>query len=83
MSGDLPSSGLPGVAARAARVASSAVLDNSQRLSYLAGRMFMGTLTGLGPAAAMGSALRAVENGHNLLDSLLYQGVQGIPSPER
>jgi hypothetical protein len=36
---------------------------------FFAGRVMMGGITLLGPAAAAGDALRAVENGHNLLDA--------------
>lgn len=38
----------------------------------------MGLFTGLGPAAAAGDALSAVEKGHNMIDALKY-GIQGTP----
>jgi hypothetical protein len=48
---------------------------------YLAGRAGMGAITGLGPAAIAGGALRAVEDGHNLVDAIVYPGVLGRPLP--
>lgn len=43
--------------------------------SYSTGRALMGYLTRLGGAATAGDALRALENGHNLVDSLIYGGL--------
>jgi hypothetical protein len=48
---------------------------------YTAGRFGMGAITGLGPAAVAGGILRGLENGHNLVDAILYPGVQGRPPP--
>jgi hypothetical protein len=48
---------------------------------HLAGRYGMGALTGFGAAAMAGGVLRAVENGHNLFDAIVYPGIQGRPPP--
>ena len=52
-------------------------------LPYLAGRGLMGYYTGLGPFALIGGALRAAEDGHNLIDSIFYgaSGIQGRRPP--
>jgi len=64
----------PGLAARAA---GRALAEEPLLPFYLAGRMGMGALTGLGPAAMAGGLLRAVEDGHNLVDAIVYPGIQG------
>jgi hypothetical protein len=43
----------------------------------------MGYFTGLGLPAMAGGALRAVENGHNLVDAIIQNGIGGIPSAGR
>jgi hypothetical protein len=70
----------PGAAYRAATDALSVLAQNPLLIPYFLGRVPMGYFTGLGPVAAMGGALRAVENGHNLIDSILQHGVVGVPS---
>lgn len=72
----------PGPAARAGRDAVSVLANNPLLPYYLFGRMFMGGLTRLGPAAMAGDALRAVENGHNLIDAIIQYGGAGIPSKD-
>ena len=49
---------------------------------YMGGRMFMGLATGLGPAAMAGSALRALEDGHNAYD-IFKRAIQGEHPPDR
>lgn len=44
---------------------------------YMAGRVGFGMATGFGPAASLGDFLRALENGHNQVDSLIKGGVFG------
>lgn len=48
---------------------------------YFAGRVGMGSVTGLGPVAMAGGALRAVEDGHDLIDSLVQGGLLGTRVP--
>ena len=43
----------------------------------------MGYFSGLGLGAMAGDALRAVENGHNLIDAVIQYGAAGIPSADR
>ena len=49
--------------------------------AYLAGRAFMGFITGLGYAAMPGDLLRALDRGHSALDALILRGISGIPKP--
>jgi hypothetical protein len=70
------------VARRAVNEAGAAIRDNPRLVPYLTGRAAMGFGTGLGPAAAMGDVLRAVENGHNWADGIVY-GILGIPPKDR
>ena len=72
----------PGTSARAAGRALSELDKNPLFRPYMGGRAAMGILTGLGPAAMAGNALRAIENGHDLIDVLKY-GIQGWPSSEQ
>lgn len=72
----------PEPAGRAAREALAALADHPLLPYYTAGRLLMGGLTMLGPAATAGDALRAVEKGHNFIDGLLYPGIQGIAKPD-
>jgi hypothetical protein len=60
-----------------------AMLGNPRLWPSLGGRAIVGGLTGLGPAAMAGDALRAVEKGHNLADAFFYHGLQGMPSRDR
>ena len=69
----------PGAAARVSRDALSVLDSNPLFRYYMFGRAAMGLLTGLGPAAMAGDALRAVEKGHNMIDAYKY-GIQGTPS---
>lgn len=46
---------------------------------FVTGRLGVGAATGLGPAASIGDATRAVENGHNTVDALIRGGVLGRP----
>jgi hypothetical protein len=69
----------PGPAARVSRDALSVLDTNPLFRYYMFGRAAMGLLTGLGPAAMAGDALRAIEKGHNMIDTLKY-GIQGTPS---
>jgi hypothetical protein len=72
----------PGAAAHVSRDALS-VLDSDPLFRYyMFGRAGMGLLTGLGPAAMAGDALRAVEKGHNMIDAYKF-GIQGTPSSGR
>ena len=65
--------------ARVSRDALS-VLDTDPLFRYyMFGRTAHGALTGLGPAAMAGDALRAVEKGHNMIDAY-KRGIQGTPS---
>jgi len=70
----------PGAAHRAADNALTILAQNPLIFPYLAGRVAMGTFTGLGPAADMGGFLRALENGHDLIDAVIQHGVGGLPS---
>jgi hypothetical protein len=70
----------PRLAAQAAGNAWSAGWD-PLLLPYLAGRGAMGYVTQLGPFALAGGVLRAAEDGHNLIDSVIYRGVQGRSPP--
>jgi hypothetical protein len=70
----------PGLSSRTAREALPVLASDPLLPYYAAGRLFMGGLTRLGPVATVGDALRAVENGHNFLNSVFYHGVEGIPS---
>ncbi len=73
----------PRLAACAARDAVSILADNPLLPYYLAGRGFMGYFSGLGLGAMAGDALRAVENGHDLIDAVIQHGAAGIPSVDR
>jgi|GraSoiStandDraft_53_1057289.scaffolds.fasta_scaffold248760_1 hypothetical protein len=73
----------PGPAVRAARDAVSVLADNPLLPYYGAGRALMGYFTGLGLPAMAGGALRAVEDGHNLLDAIIQNGIGGVPSAGR
>jgi hypothetical protein len=69
----------PELAYQAAREAAvGALARNPYLAAYALGRAAMGGATMLGPAALAGDALRAVENGHDVLDAVLY-GFQGVP----
>jgi hypothetical protein len=68
----------PELAYQAGREAVSALARNPYLVAYALGRAAMGGATMLGPAALAGDTLRAVENGHDLLDAVLY-GFQAIP----
>jgi RHS repeat-associated protein len=57
------------LALRAALDAGRVFTDDEIHDYFLAGRVLMGSITLLGPAASAGDALRAIENGHNLLDA--------------
>jgi RHS repeat-associated protein len=46
---------------------------------YFAGRLTMGILTGLGPAATLGDTLNGLEKGHNAIDAFVLKGIHGIP----
>ncbi len=70
----------PGLAVRTARAALPILAKDPLLPYYAAGRLLMGGLTRLGPAATIGDALRAVEDGHNFLNSVFYHGIEGIPS---
>jgi hypothetical protein len=70
----------PGLALRTARAALPILAKDPLLPYYAAGRLLMGGLTRLGPVATIGDALRAVEDGHNFLNSVFYHGIQGIPS---
>ena len=70
----------PRPAVRAAGRALSTLWD-PVLLPHVAGRMVAGYFSGLGPLAAMGDTLRAIENGHNLVDAIVYSGFQGRPPP--
>lgn len=72
----------PEASARIARRAVSKLDEDPLFRYYLAGRAVMGGLTGLGPAAMAGDALRAIESGHDVIDAFKY-GVQGSPPAER
>jgi hypothetical protein len=72
----------PELVGRAASQAWGAMRENLL-FPYFAGRLAMGIGTRLGPVAAMGDVLRAVEDGHNWLDGVFYNGVLGIPSQGR
>lgn len=50
---------------------------------YFAGRGLMGAATGLGYFALPGDALRAIENGHDWINSVARGGVGGMPSGAR
>ena len=69
----------PGPAARVSRDALSALDTDPLFRYYMLGRTAMGALTGLGPAAMAGDALRAVEKGHNMINAY-KRGIQGTPS---
>lgn len=69
----------PELAVRAGRAAWPVLRDNPRTWPYLVGRGAMGVMTHLGPAAMVGDALRAIENGHNFGDAFFYYGVQGNP----
>lgn len=47
---------------------------------YVAGRLAFGFATGLGPAASLGNTLQAVQNGHNVVDSIIQNGFSGLSS---
>ena len=66
----------PGLAFRIAREAVPIVARDPLLPYYAAGRFLMGGLTRLGRAATMGDALRAIENGHNLFNSVFYHGIK-------
>lgn len=72
----------PGASARIARHGVSTLDEDPLFRYYMSGRAAMGALTGLGPAAMAGDALRAIERGHNAIDAYKY-GVQGRPPAER
>ena len=72
----------PDASARIARHAVSTLDEDPLFRYYMAGRAAMGALTGLGPAAMAGDALRAIERGHNVIDAFKY-GIQGRPPTER
>lgn len=72
----------PGPAAQVSRDALSILDANPLFRYYMVGRAAMGLLTGLGPAAMAGDALRAVEKGHNMIDAY-KSGIQGTPSSGR
>lgn len=72
----------PDASAHIARQAVSKLDEDPLFRYYMAGRGVMGWLTGLGPAAMAGTALRAIENGHNAIDAFRY-GIQGRPPAER
>ena len=72
----------PELVARAAQEAWPMLRDNPRLWPYLGGRLVMGALTRLGPAAMAGDALRAVEKGHNLADAFFYHGMLGNPSKD-
>ena len=65
----------------AARAAGRALKEEPLLPFYLGGRLGMGVITGLGPTAMAGGLLRAVEDGHNLVDAIAYPGIQGRPPP--
>jgi hypothetical protein len=71
----------PEASARLAGHAVSKLDENPLFRYYMLGRAAMGILTGLGPAAMAGDALRAIERGHKGIDILKY-GVQGTPPTE-
>jgi hypothetical protein len=73
----------PELVGRAASEAWGAMRENPLLFPYFAGRLAMGFGTRLGPVAAMGDALRAVENGHNWLDGIFYNGILGVPPQGR
>lgn len=72
----------PGTSARIAGRALSELRKNPLFWHYMTGRAAMGISTGLGPAAMAGNTLRAIENGHDLIDVLKYS-IQGWPPAER
>jgi hypothetical protein len=57
------------LALRAALDAGRVLTDDEIHDYFIAGRVLMGSITLLGPTASAGDALRAIENGHNLLDA--------------
>jgi hypothetical protein len=72
----------PEASARMARRAVSKLDEDPLFRYYMAGRAAMVALTGLGPAAMAGDALRAIESGHDVIDAFKH-GVQGKPRVER
>jgi hypothetical protein len=72
----------PEASVRIARQAISSLDEDPLFRYYMAGRAAMGFLTGLGPAAMAGDALRAIERGHTAIDAYKY-GVQGRLPAER
>jgi len=74
----------PDLAYHASLEAARAALASNPLLYYYGlGRILMGGATRLGPAAFAGDALRAVENGHDLIDAIVKYGVSGIPGGDR
>ncbi|MBV8191335.1 MAG: hypothetical protein JO339_29135 [Alphaproteobacteria bacterium] len=69
----------PELAYRAGQEALAVLARNPYLIPYFLGRVARGGATMLGPAALAGDTLRAIEDGHDLLDAVLYQGLQGIP----
>lgn len=57
-------------AAKEAAAAAAAHLQDERNAYFLLGRVGFGTITGLGPVAAIGDSTRALENGHNTIDAL-------------
>jgi hypothetical protein len=66
------------VAARVAKEAAAAYWADERHRYFLLGRLGFGALTGVGPVAAIGDSTRALETGHDVVDSLA-KGVVGNP----
>jgi hypothetical protein len=74
----------PDLAYHASLEAARVALESNPLLPYYsAGRGRMGFATRLGGAATAGDALRAVENGHDLIDAIIQYGISGIPHGDR
>jgi hypothetical protein len=68
------------VAVRAAEEAGAAYWQNELNRYHLLGRAGFGALTGVGIVAAIGDSTRALEKGHNAIDSLA-KGITGNRKP--